>query len=163
MHKAADWSSRGMLHVQCRIFRWRWNKVEHKKDVWVEIGIKIDSCRALGAVWPTWSTLTITVEWGLGIRLLLRCAYSLSLIPRPSITANVVEGLVNSYVEWRQADIGRRGLSRRAYTSTALHLRVNSYCQLCTNKYTAVTCKKVTAHGNYMHTVVSEIPGILGN
>ena len=25
------------------------------------------------------------------------------------------------------------------------------------------TCKKVTAHGNYMHTVVSEIPGILGN
>ena len=25
------------------------------------------------------------------------------------------------------------------------------------------TCKKVTAHGNYVHMVVSEIPGILGN
>ena len=129
MHKAADWSSCGMLHVQCRIFRWRWNE-EHKKDVWVEIGIKIDSCRALGAVWPTWSTLTITVEWGLGMRLLLRCAYSLSLVPRPSITANAVEGQVNSYVEWRQVDIWRHGLSCRAYTSTALHQKCHAFQRL---------------------------------
>ena len=70
--------------------------------------------------------MTITVEWGLGMRLLLRCAYSVSLIPRPSITANVVEGLVNSYVEWHQVDIGRRGLWRRAYTSTALHRKCHA-------------------------------------
>ena len=38
-----------------------------------------------------------------------------SLVPRASITANTVEGLVKLLRRWRQVDVGRRGLSHGAY------------------------------------------------
>ena len=43
-----------------------------------------------------------------------------SLVPRPSVTANVVEGLVNSYIEC-QVDVQKRGLSHHACTSIAVY------------------------------------------
>ena len=40
-----------------------------------------------------------------------------SLVPRPS-TPNAVEGLVNSYVEWRQVDVWSHGTSGKLHACT---------------------------------------------
>ena len=57
----------------------------------------------------------------LGMRLWRGWEITGSLVPRPSITVNVVEGLVNSYIEWRQVDVQKCGLPHHACTSIAVY------------------------------------------
>ena len=56
-----------------------------------------------------------------GTRLVILIVHRSSLVPRTSITANVMEGLVKLLHRMtsgrRWVDVGRRGLSHRAYTS----------------------------------------------
>ena len=49
-----------------------------------------------------------------------------SLVPRPSIIANVVEDLVKLQRRTHQVDVWRRGLSHRAYTSTAVNRKCHA-------------------------------------